>query len=330
MNGNRKPLTSKQIRWIGLAMFFLVGPLCSFAAPYLGGFIVLAGLYVTIRAKKLAAKYGAEEPSAPQSIVKSPAKAPATQNIIKKPVKAPAPELPVAPKYSRQWLKWNPVHMSKGQPARMQRALTQSIVIREISKKGVAKMQGAKGETYKTGFQSCSCPDFGERGMPCKHMYLLAIRYAGFDPIPYIIQNHVKPHPLRGFMNLGMFKVTGKNFETNRKNTKTLYAPSEAQAIQMTVAKYGLTGPITVEEVAYPEPSAGQKAEIAALGVYVPAGANSYDYAAANDRHERMDEVTITQEQWEYAAECGIRLSALAGETGAKEIFREHHKRWKK
>lgn len=297
-------------------MIFLIGPLCCYVMPFLGYLIMLAGFYVTIRAKKLAAKYGAEE---------------AASSAGGKPGRAVPAELPVALKYSRRWWQWDSsVHESEGQPARMQRALTQSIVIREVSKKGVAKVQGTKGETYKTSFRSCSCPDFAQRSRPCKHMYLLAVRYTGFDPVPYIIRNHVKPHPLRGFMNLGMFKVTGKNFETNRMNTKTVYALDQTRAIQMAASGFGLIDPLTAEEIAYPEASAEQKADLAVLGVYVPAGANMYDYAAADERYQRVDEVTITQEQWEYAAACGIRLSALAGETGAKEIFREHHKRWRK
>lgn len=297
-------------------MCFLIGPLCGSLSTTLGGVIILTGLYVTIRAKKIAAKYGAEETEL---------------SAAKSPDRAVPPELSVAPKYIRQWWQWDSsVHESKGQPTRMQRALTQRIVIRDVSKKGVARVQGTHGEIYKTSFQTCSCPDFAQRARPCKHMYLLASRYAGFDPVPYIIRNHVKPHPLRGFMNLGMFKVTGKNFETGRMNTKTVYAPDQARAIQMAASEFGLIDPLTAEEIAYPEENAERKAEMNTLGIYVPAGANLYDYAAAGLRHQNMDEVTITQEQWEYAAECGIRLSALAGETGAKDLFRENHKRWKK
>lgn len=315
-NEERRTLTTKKFRWIGLAMAFLIGPLCSFVIPYLGAFVILAGLYVVIRAKKIAAKYSTEE-------INSLAGKMSGHTV--------PPELPVAPKYSRRWWQWDSsVHESKGQPVRMQRALTQNIVIRDVSKKGVAKVQGTQGIEYKTTFQTCSCPDFTQRIRPCKHMYLLASRYAGFDPVPYIIRNHVKPHPLRGFMNLGMFKVTGKNFETGRMNTKTVYALEPAQAIQMAASEFGLVDPLSAEEVAYPEEASENKAEMAAEGIYVPAGANLYDYAAARLRYQDEDEVTITQEQWEYAAKCGIRLSALAGETGTKEIFREHHKRWKK
>lgn len=315
-NEERKPLTTKKVRWIGLAMVFLIAPLCSLMIPYLGSFVILAGLYVVIRAKRIAAKYGTEETNSPAG---------------RAPVRTVPPELPVAPKYSRRWWQWDSsVHESKGQPARMQRALTQSIVIREVSKKGIAKVQGTNGDVYKTSFLSCSCPDFAQRIRPCKHMYLLASRYAGFDPVSYIIRNHVKSHPLRGFMNLGMFKVTGKNFETGRMNTKTIYALDQAQAIQMAASEFGLVDPLSGEEVAYPEEASESKVEMAAEGIYIPAGANLYDCAAARLRYQDEDEVTITQEQWEYAAKCGIRLSALAGETGTKEIFREHHKRWKK
>lgn len=311
MDKEKKTLTTKKVRWIGLAMCFLIGPLCGSISTTLGGVIILAGLYVTVRAKKIAAKYGSGETGQPLSVGTS----------------QPA----IVPKFLRQWWEWDTsVHESKGQPARMQRALTQDIVIQEISKKGVAKVRGTRGIVYKTSFRSCSCPDFAQRFRPCKHMYLLANRYAGFDLVSYIVRNHVKPHPLRGFMNLGMFKVTGKNFETGRMDTKTVAAPDQGSAIQMAASGFKLVDPLTAEEIPYPEANAEQKAKLATLGIYVPEGANLYDYGAAGLRHQNMDEVTITQEQWEYAAECGIRLSALAGETGAKDLFRENHKRWRK
>lgn len=314
-NGERKPLTTKKVRWIGLALWFLIGPLCYNISPTLGGVILIAGFYVTIRAKKIAAKYGAEE--AP------PVGGGAGQSV--------SSGLSVKPRYIRQWWEWDSsVHESEGQPSRMQRALTQKIEIVKMPKGCWAQIRGAKGDIYRTSFRICSCPDFRERGKPCKHMYKLAMQCAGFNPVPYIILNDVKPHPLRGFMNLGMFRVKGKNFQTNRMNTKTVYALDQSKAIQAAASEYGLIEPFSAEEVAFPEALENQQMEMAAAGIYVPEGARLYDYEAANWRDRNYDEVTVTREQWEYAASLGILISALAGETEGKELFKSSHKRWKK
>ncbi len=304
-----KPLTAKKIRLLGLLLIFLTGPLCLHALPYLGYAAVLTGLYVAVRARKIAARFGAEE-EAPLNQAANPS---------------------IKGKFSRQWLTWDSsVHESKGQPLRMQRALTQDITILDISKRGAASIRGTQGKRYRTTFQDCSCPDFGDRGKPCKHMYALAIRYAGFDPLPYIIRTDIKPHPLRGFMNMGIYEVTGKNPETNRSRTRTCRAVDEAGAVRAAMTEHGLIAPFSVKEEAYPEIDEETKAELAAEGVYVPEGAKADDYWAASQRGRDYDDTTVTREQWEYAASRGVTLSALAGETLAREIFQNNHKRWKK
>lgn len=41
-------------------------------------------------------------------------------------------------------------------------------------------MEEKSGFSYHTGLDSCSCPDFNERGAPCKHIYYLALT-KGYD-----------------------------------------------------------------------------------------------------------------------------------------------------
>lgn len=306
--GTEKKLpTAPMIRCIGAALLFLAGPFLGTLLPPLGGLIVLAGLYTVIRAKRIAARFGGEESAG----------------------ETDAPS--VNSKFLRQWWEWDSsVHESNGQPSRMQRALTQDITVMDIARNGAARVRGTTGTLYQTTFRTCTCPDFLKRGKPCKHMYLLALRYAGFNPVPYIVRNRVQPHPLRGYMNMGLFKVSGKNFETNRMNTKRVYALDQAHAIQSVTLEYGLSEPLSAEEIAYPDASPEVKTELSVEGVYVPEGAKLDDYSASSWRNRNGDEVTVTQELWEYAASCGIRLSALAGETTSREIFHNNHKQWKK
>ncbi len=91
------------------------------------------------------------------------------------------PMPPVVP-----WAAWGEsVHQSRAQADRMHRAMAQDIRFGPV-KDGVAKVRGSSGDVYYTSLGGCTCQDFVKRGKPCKHMYALAIKTAGFDPAPYM------------------------------------------------------------------------------------------------------------------------------------------------
>ena len=68
------------------------------------------------------------------------------------------------------------IHGADGQDVRMDRALFQNIVIRSYDPAtGSAEILGTRGEVYKTDLDRCTCEDFQRRGLPCKHIYKLAL-----------------------------------------------------------------------------------------------------------------------------------------------------------
>lgn len=68
------------------------------------------------------------------------------------------------------------IHDADGQDVRFDRALYQNIVISSYNKKtGFAKIRGSRGDTYVVNLDRCSCEDFQRRGLPCKHIYKLAL-----------------------------------------------------------------------------------------------------------------------------------------------------------
>jgi hypothetical protein len=68
------------------------------------------------------------------------------------------------------------IHGADGQDVRMDRALFQNIVIQSYDPStGSAEILGTRGEVYKTSLDHCSCEDFRRRGLPCKHIYKLAL-----------------------------------------------------------------------------------------------------------------------------------------------------------
>jgi len=68
------------------------------------------------------------------------------------------------------------IHGADGQDVRMDRALFQNIVIRSYDPAtGTAEILGTHGNVYKTDLDHCTCEDFQRRGLPCKHIYKLAL-----------------------------------------------------------------------------------------------------------------------------------------------------------
>lgn len=79
------------------------------------------------------------------------------------------------------WNMWDTsIHEAPGQYDRMGRAaLDKKIqVLFYDPRYKIAKIKGVSG-VYLTSHQRCSCPDYRERRIPCKHMYLLAMELDG-------------------------------------------------------------------------------------------------------------------------------------------------------
>ena len=68
------------------------------------------------------------------------------------------------------------IHGADGQDVRFDRALFQNIVIRSYDPTtGSAEILGTQGDIYQTSLDGCTCEDFQRRGLPCKHIYKLAL-----------------------------------------------------------------------------------------------------------------------------------------------------------
>ncbi len=75
----------------------------------------------------------------------------------------------------QKWNTWNDCHTTTDQLRRIQRAREESYNIKyEDTVRGTALFIGGNGK-YNVSLVECSCPDFKERKLPCKHMYKLAI-----------------------------------------------------------------------------------------------------------------------------------------------------------
>ncbi len=86
------------------------------------------------------------------------------------------------------WGKWADCHDTEPQRLRADRARIGELAVKRVDQRArVALFVGGQGKNYRTTLLSCTCPDFAKRGIPCKHIYRLAINLGIQDlpePIP--------------------------------------------------------------------------------------------------------------------------------------------------
>lgn len=142
---------------------------------FLGGAIV-AGIILAIGSKKSKPRKPAGAPP-----VVRPAPPPASRATVPPKKQAPAAPVSIVPDLSGagapSFGSWDAsIHAADGQDVRFDRALFQNIAIQSYDPAtGSAEIAGTHGEVYKTDLDHCTCEDFQRRGLPCKHIYKLAL-----------------------------------------------------------------------------------------------------------------------------------------------------------
>ena len=86
-----------------------------------------------------------------------------------------AAEKYLAQSAAEAWAVWDGCHDYKPQKDRQARARCGELMPNSIDREQkVATFIGGHNDSYTTTLLGCTCPDFAERGKPCKHMYWLA------------------------------------------------------------------------------------------------------------------------------------------------------------
>ena len=159
---------------------------------------------------------------------------------------------------------WDPsIHAAPGQLVRFGRAMSRPLsrssnggacmkIQNFDGSSGVALVQDRSDLSYSVSLDRCTCPDFQERHLPCKHIYALAA-FLGYTPADYwaswldvACSDGVIPRPASGYSN-GVFRydVRGVNPETGRKNKRTVSARGEEDAVAA-AHEIGLADPVEV------------------------------------------------------------------------------------
>lgn len=78
--------------------------------------------------------------------------------------------------FLKEWSNWDSsVHENEDQIIRQGRAKRDFFNFALNKDNETARFQGNKNPYYDTSLKSCTCPDFQERKLPCKHVYKLAV-----------------------------------------------------------------------------------------------------------------------------------------------------------
>ena len=185
------------------------------------------------------------------------------------------------------------------------------------------KVQGRLDRVYTVSLDRCTCPDFQERGLPCKHIYALAA-FLGYTPADYwsswldvACADGVIPRPASGYSN-GVFRydVRGVNPETGRKNKRTVSACGEEDAVAA-AHEIGLADPVEVlpldmaAQNIHPV-SERQKAFAAEYQVTFSPDFDEKDAGAVLSRYDREDATGIPVGLLQFVTEKRLRVSLLS------------------
>jgi hypothetical protein len=119
--------------------------------------------------------------------------------------------------------------------------------------------------------------------------------------------------PSGGFTNYGLFKVSGVNSNTKRKNTVSFKAKNETEARALALSG-GLSEPFEVSIEPMPEPTERQLQYAADISAVIPQGASQSDISAIISRITDEDELPSASEELAlFANECGCKFSLYTG-----------------
>lgn len=216
---------------------------------------------------------------------------------------------------------WDPsVHLASGQLQRFGRA-AYSDFSAEPFKPGIARVTGSKGDIYLTSLENCTCPDFERRGLPCKHIYGLALSlgYTADDFYSCYLSAACNDgsisRPEIGYsVGLSRYQVHGKNPATGRQNKRFVFALDESDAVSA-AREIGLDDPIRVAGVVpseYVPLEEYQKEVLQQYDIALPPSADWEDGQALLRRLD-TDDVSVPVGLFKFAVKAHHPCSLLSG-----------------
>ena len=230
------------------------------------------------------------------------------------------------------WDEWDEsVHHKKGQYTRFHKALCDEVTV--VNRRYPATVQGSTGALYCTSLSTCSCPDFEKRGLPCKHIYRLALDRGiiskTFLMVPILPKEAFDQSdpPDAPYENYIKRTVRGLDESIGKRKQYVLYIRNLSH-IEEEARKRGLSPPykiVETEEAAYvPKIEDLSEAQIKILHdfeLHAPDEALAYETHDIIDRvfqHNNLESPDLAIAQ--YADHMGCSFSLYVGENEMKRI----------
>lgn len=115
------------------------------------------------------------------------------------------------------WAEWDEsIHKADGQLDRIKRGVDpdSNITLLQYNPSfGIAKIRGTNFDFYLVSGHRCSCPDFRERQLPCKHMYFLAMILPDYKDYIKHENSILSENQCDDTLNGLRFSIVGRNQE---------------------------------------------------------------------------------------------------------------------
>ena len=163
-------------------------------------------------------------------------------------------------------------------------------------------------------------------GTPATHTEKVPDNYRSH--IPQIDRNGYLS-PSGSYMMCGYFKVSGKNSETGRQNTKRIYAVDQSAAIEY-ARQMGLCDPLCAEVLQFDPPSERQIEYMKNVNAPIPEGITSLDASAILTRFEDHDWSVPADGIVQFARDHHIAFSQFASADTLARMLCFDLKGWEK
>jgi hypothetical protein len=218
---------------------------------------------------------------------------------------AQIPETTKSTKESKNFWSDSSFHESPQAKDRQSRALNNKFELISINEQSCL-LRGSRSTPYTVSLYSCTCPDFDQHHLPCKHMYWFADRRGVFNlrKLPTPLKHSL--HPLK-------YIVNGVNPASGRKKTVSVEVLSGTPN-DIIEEKSGLLPPYVIDAAEFDNPTEGQLEYAKNIGLIIPNGCNSADVSCLLSRAEDNDDSPYVSESLlRYASLHNIFFSPYIG-----------------
>ena len=193
---------------------------------------------------------------------------------------------------------------------------------------------------FDVTLNSCSCPDFEKRQLPCKHIYYLAIMTGNFMTLKQINDDldrttthcsawresvydpeaakFIKKYPPMyrsasgGYTNFAYYRVTGVHSPTGKKRDYDIKAITQGLSEQEAESRFNLLPPYSTEILPASKPTEKQIQFAAQIGFSVSDGWSLKDMSAMLSRCEYGDFIPLDHNLAWFATVKGCLFSSYS------------------